>query len=97
MSLAVLRSIDIISSASSDEDVLIGRFTGKDNEIGLMVTNFSDPINQRTAHVQLSLLDANRAIVYLRGTPTVVEVTDGNLELDIAPGDAMFVIPLAIK
>ena len=90
-------SIDIISSASSDEDVLIGRFTGKDNEIGLMVTNFSDPINQRTAHVQLSLLDANRAIVYLRGVPTVVDVIDGNLELDIAPGDAMFVIPLAIK
>ena len=62
-----------------------------------MVTNFCDPVNQRTAHVQLSLLDANRAIVYLRGVPTVVDVTDGNLELDIAPGDAMFVIPLAIK
>jgi hypothetical protein len=90
-------SIDIIKSASSDEDILIGRFTGSNDEIGLMVTNFCDPINERTAHVDLSLVDANCAIVYNRGVPTVVDVIDGELSLEIAPGDAMFVIPLAIK
>ena len=90
-------SIDVISSVNSDEDILIGRFTGKDNEIGLMVTNFCDPINERTAHVELSLVDANRAIVYNRGVPTVVGVIDGKLSLEIAPGDATFIIPLAIK
>ena len=90
-------SIDVISSVNSDEDILIGRFTGKDNEIGLMVTNFCDPINERTAHVELSLVDANRAIVYNRGLPAVVDVIDGKLSLEIAPGDAMFIIPLAIK
>lgn len=90
-------SIDIIKNVTASQDTLIGRFTGKDGEIGLMVTNFTDPIEQRTDQVELELYEANKAIVYVRGVPTVYDLEDGKLTLDILPGDAAFVIPVEIK
>ena len=91
-------SIDIIESVTASEDTLIGRFTGKtSDEIGLMITNFTDPAENKTDFVDLKLLEANKAIVYVRGVPQVVDVVNGTLSLEILAGDAAFVIPVEIK
>lgn len=91
-------TIDIIKSVVASEDTLIGRFTGKtSDEIGLMITNFTDPAENKTDTVELELLEANKAIVYVRGVPQVVDVVDGKLTLEILAGDAAFVIPVEIK
>lgn len=90
-------SIDIIEGITASEDTLVGRFTGKEGEIGLMVTNLSDPIYGKTDTVSLDLLEATKAIVYVRGEQEVIDLQNGTLNLTILPGDAAFVIPLEIK
>lgn len=88
--------IDIIESAVCSEDTLIGRFTGKNDEIGLMVTNFSDPKDGKTDTVELQLKEANKAIVYVNGESTVMDVINGKLNLVLAAGEAAFVIPVEL-
>ena len=90
-------SIDIINTISASEDTLIGRFTGKDNEIGLMVTNFSDPKDNLTDNVEMNLKEANTAIVYVNGEQSVKTLTNGKLNLSLASGDAAFVIPIKLN
>lgn len=86
-------SIDVLQSASASEDTLIGRFTGKDGEAALMVTNFSDPEDGRTDTVSLSFAGAERAVVYIDGVRQVCDAENGALTLSPAPGRAAFVIP----
>ena len=86
-------SIDVLQSASASEDTLIGRFTGKDGEAALMVTNFSDPEDGRTDTVSLSFAGAERAVVYIDGVRQVCDAENGALTLSLAPGRAAFVIP----
>lgn len=86
--------IDIIEKIVSSEDTLIGRFTGTNDEIGLMVTNFSDPKDKKTDTVELTLKEANKAIVYVNGTPVIRNVQDGKLTLSLPAGTAAFVIPV---
>ena len=62
-----------------------------------MITNFTDPAENKTDTVELELLEANKAIVYVRGVPQVVDVVNGTLSLEILAGDAAFVIPVEIK
>lgn len=88
--------IVIVNSVTANRDTLIGEFLGANNEIGLMVTNFCDPIGKVTDNVRLNLKEANKAILYYRGERSVVDIQNGNLELSITPGDAIFVIPLEI-
>lgn len=90
------KKIDIIEEAVCSEDTLIGRFTGKNDEIGLMVTNFSDPKDGKTDTVELTLKEANKAIVYVNGTPSVMDVTEGKMTLELAAGAAAFVIPVEL-
>ena len=90
-------SIDIINTISASVDTLIGRFTGKDNEIGLMVTNFSDPKDNLTDNVEMNLKEANTAIVYVNGQQSVKTLTNGKLNLSLASGDAAFVIPIKLN
>ena len=90
-------NIDIIESVEASRDTLIGKFTGANNEIGLMVTNFSDPVKGGKDVVKLTLKEANKAILYTNGVRSVVDVIDGELVLEIEPGEATFVIPLEIK
>lgn len=86
-------SIDALTTVAASEDTLIGRFTGKDGEVGLMFTNFRDPEDNKTDTVTMFLKDAQQAVVYVNGERTVVEAVGGMLTLSIAPGGAAFVIP----
>lgn len=87
-------SIDIIDAIKASEDTLAGRFTGKNGEIGLMVTNFSDPKDGLTDNVELRLKEANTAIVYVNGRRSVKTLSDGKLNLSLAAGEAAFIIPI---
>lgn len=90
-------SIDIIDAIKASEDTLAGRFTGKNGEIGLMVTNFSDPKDGLTDNVELRLKEANTAIVYVNGRRSVKTLSDGKLNLSLAAGEAAFIIPIFLQ
>lgn len=76
---------------------MVGRFTGKNGEIGLMVTNFSDPKDGLTDNVQLRLKEANTAILYVNGQQSVTALDNGKLNLSLAAGEAAFIIPIFLR
>ena len=87
--------IDIIENISTSLDTIVGRFTGVNNEIGVMITNFSDPdVIPANDEVSVKFKEANKAIVYVDGVRNVVDLNNGILDISIAPGSAAFVIPL---
>ena len=90
-------SIDVIDAIKATEDTLVGRFTGKNGEIGLMVTNFSDPKDGLTDNVQLRLKEANTAILYVNGQQSVTALDNGKLNLSLAAGEAAFIIPIFLR
>ena len=91
-----VESIEIINSVTATRDTIVGEFLGSNDEVGLMVTNFCDPVGKVTDKVTLNLKEANKAILYYRGERSVVDIQNGILELSITPGDAIFVIPLEV-
>ena len=89
--------IDIIKSISTSLDTIVGRFTGANDEVGVMITNFSDPdVITANDEVTVKFKEANKAIVYVDGVRSVCDLNNGVLDIDIAPGSAAFVIPLEI-
>lgn len=90
------KSIDIIDAIKASENTLVGRFTGKDGEIGLMVTNFSDVKDNLTDNVEINLKEANTAIIYVNGQASVRSLRNGELNLSLAAGEAAFVIPIRL-
>ena len=89
--------IDIVENVTSSMDALISRFTGVNNEIGLMVTNFTDPdVVTSNNEIVMQLKEANKAIIYINGVREVVDLDNHTLKLSLKPGEAAFVIPLEI-
>ena len=89
--------IDIIENISASLDTIVGRFTGANDEVGVMITNFADPdVITSNDEVSVKFKEANKAIVYVDGVKTVCDLNNGVLNIDIAPGSAAFVIPLEV-
>ncbi|XFA98603.1 beta-galactosidase [Candidatus Izemoplasma sp. B36] len=82
-----------IESITSEEDVVIGTFTGPNNEDAFMVVNFNDPALGLSNKVQIDFNDAKQAIVYIKGVRTIVDLDKGVLDIELESGEGIFVIP----
>ncbi len=61
-----LEELSCAKNVSSTQDTLIGQFKDKDGRAGLMVTNFTDPVDMQNSVVSFEFKNANRAVVYRR-------------------------------
>ena len=102
--------IDYVEEVTATKDTIVGSFTDENGNIGLMVTNFDFPtavtgLDDEVADapdfstlgtnvVTLTVPGANTAMLVENGELSVVEVTDGKIELALEPAGAAFVIPL---
>ena len=102
--------IDYVEEVTATKDTIVGSFTDENGNIGLMVTNFDFPtavtgLDDEVADapdfstlgtnvVTLTVPGANTAMIVENGELSVVEVTDGKIELALEPAGAAFVIPL---
>ena len=91
-----LEKIECAKSISATQDTLVGQFKDKDGNPALMVTNFTDPIDQMKDEVSFEFNSANRAVVYRGGVRKIYEVKDNKLVLKLAPGEGVFVIPVNV-
>ncbi len=91
-----LESLDCANSVKASEDTLIGQFKDNDGRDGLIVTNFSEPTSGLSDSIKFEFKDANRALVYRNGERKVYEVKDGKMNLKLAPGEGVFIIPVKI-
>ncbi len=97
MNLATpLKELDCAKSVSATEDSIIGQFKDKDGRDGLMVTNFSEPTTGLRDVVSFEFKKANRAIVYRNGERKIYEVKKNKLDLKLACGEGVFVIPVNV-
>ena len=91
-----LESLNGIKKVSATEDTLIGQFKDKDGRAGFVVTNFTEPTNMLKDVVSFEFANANRAIVYRNGERQIYEVKGGKLDLKLAAGEGVFVIPVKV-
>lgn len=91
-----LESLNGIKKVSATEDTLIGQFKDKEGRAGFVVTNFTEPTNMLKDVVSFEFANANRAIVYRNGERQIYEVKGGKLDLKLAAGEGVFVIPVKV-
>ena len=90
----VLSSYSRISSLTATQDTLIGIMKDAHNNEGFMITNQSNVANNATDTVVITFNNATHARVYGNGDePQTVELTNGELTINIASGYGAFVIP----
>lgn len=92
-----LTALDCADGVSASQDTLIGQFKDGNGNDGLMVTNYTDPLDLIDDVVKFDFKNANRAIVYRNGERKIYEVKDGKLDIRLAPGEGVFVIPVKLK
>ena len=87
-----------LKNASSNYDVLVGHFEDEDGRRGYMVTNTTNPYDEQTAEVSLTISSKYQgALVIQNGEEKVVTLENGKLSLEVDATGAAFVIPLKAK
>lgn len=86
-------SLEGISAAEAEEDALIGSFRDGDGNLGYLAVNFTDPAQELSNRVSLNIKNKKKALVYRGGVRSVVNLKDGVLDLNLASGEGVFVIP----
>lgn len=91
-----LEALDCAESVTATQDTLVGQFKDDEGRDGLIVTNFTDPINSMKDTVRFTFRDANRAVVYRNGERKIYEVKGNQLEITLASGEGIFLIPVKV-
>lgn len=92
-----LAALTCANSVSATQDALVGQFKDSKGNDGLMVTNYTDPLDLIDNTVSFDFKNANRAMVYRGGEKKIYEIKDGKLDIKLAPGEGVFVIPVKLK
>ena len=83
-----------IVSVESTQDMVIGAFEDADGYDGFLFTNYSIPGLRLNSNVTVNFKNATKAVCYIGGKETVVELEKGKLEMELNPGEGIFVIPV---
>lgn len=86
-----------INSYKVQQDALIGIFKDNKGNDAFMVTNFSNPGELLTSRVEIDFKDSYAAVIYSDGNKYIVKLNDGKLAVNLRPGGAAFIIPVAQK
>lgn len=86
---------DGIKKFSSTEDAIMGVFKDENGYDGFMLVNFADPAYDRENTVTLQFRGATRAMIYIKGQPQMIDLTDGTYTVTLEPGEGQFIIPLS--
>ena len=84
-----------LKGLTATQDTLVGIMKDGEGRDGYMITNQSYSLDRKTDRVRAEFNNATRAMLLDRGEVRTVDLTNGVLEADIAPGQGLFVIPLA--
>lgn len=85
---------DRIKSYSSTRDLLIGTFKDANGYDGFSFCTYNDPYYQKYNQIHVEFNSASKAVVYLNGVESVIDLTNGVFDYEIAAGDVLFVIPV---
>ncbi len=83
----------VLNDITSDNNIVCGVFQDEAGNEAYAITNYCAPYDGVTANVQLTFDNCDKAIVYLNGTKSVMDVKNGKLSLAMSACDGAFVIP----
>lgn len=90
-----LSEFTFIKEVNARLDTVISEMQDKNGNKGYMVVNFSEPSFGQTDYVNLTFnSNVKKAVVYIEGVPTTVDVVDGALQLKLGAGGGAFVYPV---
>ena len=92
-----VKSVLSLNSVTTSRDTLFGYFNDVDGNDGIMVVNYNETTLNLTDEVTLNFDSSkyNKAICYVGGKKTVVNLSGGKLNLELGVGEGVFVIPFA--
>ena len=83
-----------IKEITTSEDSIVGCFKDKDGYDGFLAVNYSVPAEKKTDTVKIKFNKASKAIVYLYGQESIVDLTNGELNITLDAGQGAFIIPI---
>lgn len=87
-----------ISSISSDEDLLCGIFEDEDGNEAYMLTNATNPAEEKDATVKLKLDKEYKGVLVIdRGAQTTKLLDKQEITIEVESSEGVFVIPLTKK
>ena len=89
-----MTSHERINSITTSEDSIVGCFKDKDGYDGFLAVNYSVPSENKTDAVKIKFNKASKAIVYLYGQESIVDLTNGELNITLDAGQGAFIIPI---
>lgn len=89
---ATLETLDVCNRWDATEDALVGVFKDKDGNDGLIVTNFTDPALGLSNLVRFEFKDVSKVRLYRGGVAYDYEVINNRLDIELEPGEGVFII-----
>ncbi len=86
-----LAQLNGISAITTTKDTLVSEFKDEEGRYGYMVTNFTDPIDNQSDSVTVTLKDAEEALVYQNGKVATKIASGATITLNA--GEGAFIIP----
>lgn len=91
-----IAAIDCLAEVYSSADTLFGYFTDAEENAGFMLVNYNETSEEITDNVTLRFnpdYKFNKALCYIGGVKTVLDVKDNALDITLGVGEGVFVIP----
>lgn len=89
---APLETLEVAKRWDATEDALVGTFKDADGNDALIVTNFSDPADGLENLVRFEFNDVSAVRIYRGGVAQNYKVTNNRLDVELAPGEGVFII-----
>ena len=87
-----------LESAKSDYDVVCGHFEDEQHNKGFVLTNITNPYDEKNAKVTLKFNPNYKGVKIYNGDKEEVKaLTKNSVDLEIDSGSAIFVVPLKLK
>lgn len=92
-------AIDGVNEITATRDILAGIFYDANHNIGLMITNAENPVEQLTSDVTVEFDERYSGVMVFHkdmeyGKPEIINLNEGKLTLSLGVGEGKFLIPL---
>ena len=92
-----LKELRGVSAIKSKYDIVVGQFKDKDNNDGFMLVNYEEPSINHTNKVSMTFKNADGVLYYRNGERFVESLKNRNFEIELNPGEGVFIVPVYKK
>ena len=84
-------------NSSSNASIISHMYDSEKQLDGYWLVNMAEPSTSTKATLNVTFAGKNKAMVYINGEETIVDLTNGVYSADLAVGEGIFIIPLNVQ